>query len=720
MKAASTQAETAVLNEDFSKFAAGSEETPDSQDLSYLAEVGMGIPDEYTQAPGWMGDKVYQAGGCAFIDHTVLPGATEEENIYIQGCLYTPVIDLSGNNGIFTVTFRARTSDQTSDSLNLKTYVQADEYYRYVDDENEIAIDNEWKTYTITLTKGGNSNRLCFLTNRSNFYLDDVTIESSGLQQPTGATATQYTGTSATLSWDALDGATSYLVDLYYKNENGEKVYKLKDEETTATSLQVSDLVVENTYFFTVRGKNATQLSPYSEEYAILSELVSPDLMSCVEYTGDSFKARWRPVEGATSYLVSVYNLVVDNYTMEPNYLLRQEETTDTCMTVTGCDPSLTYYYIVQSKGAGVSAESGYAMPAVPQLTAPLPLEPTNITSNSFTANWEEVPYSQGYTPFLYKEHTALANEKLSIIDTDFADAVCPPSYQPWGDMTITDPFESFSPYYFDEFAGMADWYISVTAFADGALGIDNMYPDFFDMGYMISPKLDFSLGDGTVTIDVDWLSIHASSTTDVFAIVAFATVGEDNSINIEGTPQTFLVPKGTLKHETITLTGGQPDSYIIIFTEDNGIIMLDNLKVEMSMNKDQKVMLPLKSLFTEETYMDFTNLDNFPGERYAYNVSSAYLGDGTFVYQSGFSDLQYIDLLPSSVNSEKLAGAKAYVSEGKLHVINPDNEPVNLYDVKGALLLSVPAGESEGVYDLPGDGLYIVKVGSQAIKVVR
>lgn len=197
------------------------------------------------------------------------------------------------------------------------------------------------------------------------------------------------------------------------------KVYKLKDEETTTTSLQVSGLEVETTYFFTVRGKNATLLSPYSEEYAILSELVSPDLMSCVDYTGDSFKARWRPVEGATSYLVSVYNLVVYNYTIMTNYLLRQEETTDTCMTVTGCDPSLTYYYIVQSKGAGVSAESGYAMPAVPQLTAPLPLEPTNITSNSFTANWEEVLYSQGYTPFLYKEHTALADEKLSIIDTD-------------------------------------------------------------------------------------------------------------------------------------------------------------------------------------------------------------------------------------------------------------------------------------------------------------
>lgn len=418
LKAASTQAETLILTEDFSKFTAGSEETPDSQDLSYLEEAGMGIPDEYTQYPGWMGEKVFQAGGCAFIDHTVIPGATEEENIYFQGCLYTPILDLTGNNGVFTVSFRARASDQTDDVLRLQTYVQSDDYYRYVDAETDIVIDDEWKSYTVTLNKGGNSNMICFVTSTSSFYLDDVTIESSGLQQPTGATTTQYTGTSATLSWDALDGATSYLVDLYYKDENNQKVYKLKDEETTTTSLQVSGLEVETTYFFTVRGKNATLLSPYSEEYAILSELVSPDLMSCVDYTGDSFKARWRPVEGATSYLVSVYNLVVYNYTMVTNYLLRQEETTDTCMTVTGCDPSLTYY-IVQSKGAGVSAESGYAMPAIPQLTAPLPLEPTNITSNSFTANWEEVPYSQGYTPFLYKEHTALADEKLSIIDTD-------------------------------------------------------------------------------------------------------------------------------------------------------------------------------------------------------------------------------------------------------------------------------------------------------------
>lgn len=714
-------AETVVLSEDFSKFTAGSEEMPDAQDLTYLEETGMNIPGEYTSIPGWMGEKVYQAGGCGFIDHTVIPGDTEENNIYIQGCLYTPVLDLSGNNGIFTVSFRARTKDKSTDVLRIQEYVQQDDYYRYMDQEIDLTIDSEWKTYTVAINRGCAANRICFVTNTSNWYIDDVKIESAGLQQPAGVTDENYTGTGVTLKWDAVEGATSYLVDLYYKDENGNKVYKLKDAETTETSYTATDLVVENTYYCRVRAKNTDGVSPYSDEYAILSDLVSPDLLPCTDYAGTSFTANWEPVEGATSYLVSVYNLVEDYYTLVPNYLIRQEETTGTSMKIEGCDPSLTYYYTVQSKGAGVSPESEYVMPAVPQLTAPKLLEPTNVTTNGFTANWEEVPYSDGYTPFLYKEHTALEDQKLSLIDTDFSDAVCPPSYDPWGDMTITEPFQSFAPYYFDEFAGMADWYINVTAFANGAVGLDNLYPDFFDQGYMISPKLDFSLGDGSVTIDVDWLSIPASYLTEVSAMVAFATVGPDNSINIEGEPQVFNVPVGALSHETITLKGGKPDSYLVFFTPDNAIIMFDKLKVEMGMNKDEKILLPIKSLFTEDTSMDFKDLDVTPGDRYGYNVSSAYIGDGTFVYQTGASDMQFVDLVSTSINDMTIDnGAEAYVKDGKLYVKNPNNEPVSIYNANGIQIVSATIEHSKGVYDLPATGLYIVKVGDKVIKVVR
>ena len=71
---------TTILTEDFSKFTAGSEETPDATRLEDT-ETGI-ISDEYFNTPGWMGFEVYQAGGCAFLD---LNGET--------GMLITPFIN---------------------------------------------------------------------------------------------------------------------------------------------------------------------------------------------------------------------------------------------------------------------------------------------------------------------------------------------------------------------------------------------------------------------------------------------------------------------------------------------------------------------------------------------------------------------------------------------------------------------------------------------------
>lgn len=718
-KLASTAEGTVVINEDFAKCTAGSESNPDSQDISRLEERGMNIPGNYTNQVGWMGDKTYQAGGCLYLGNTYFPGETVEEDIYFQGCLYTPVIDLSANNGIFTIKFRARTADKESDILRIQTYVQEDEYYRYIDDENTISISNEWKDYTISLQKGNQSNRLCFLTTMSQWLVDDIVIESSGMQPPVVSEPTNYTGTEVTMNWEPLDEATSYLVDLYYKDDNGQKVYLLKDEETSETSLNASNLIIENTYFYTVRGKNENSISPYSKEMPILSELPSPELLPCTEFTRDSFIANWKPVEGAASYLVSVYHLIYSNYVLEPEFIIYQQETTETSLKIEGCDPNTTYYYTVQSKGAGISIAS-YAMPAVPRLAVPELSEPTDITTNSFVANWKEVPYSERYAPYLFKEHTALENESYTLIDTDFSEAECPPNYDPWGDMTINEPYQSFRPYYFDEFAGMADWYINQTAFADGAIGIDYMYPDFFELGYMISPKLDFSTGDGTATIDVNWLSIHATPTDEVYAIVSFATVGPDNVIQIQGDPQSFLVPENELKRETITLTGGTKDSYIVIYTENASIIMLDDLKVSLNLNKDEKQFLPIKTTLTQETSIKFDNLENNPGERYAYKVASAYIGDGTYPFQTPFSDYKFVEL-QSSVSSETVkAEANAYVKDNRLFVNNPNHETITLYSINGTALFTDNTQPTIGVYDLNTAGMYIVKVGNKAIKVVK
>ena len=82
--------ETIVLSENFDGFTAGSTGSGASS-----SDISGGL-DTLTQTPGWSGSKVYQAGGTAKMG----TGSA-------LGFLQTPIIDLSGDGGIFVIRFKA-------------------------------------------------------------------------------------------------------------------------------------------------------------------------------------------------------------------------------------------------------------------------------------------------------------------------------------------------------------------------------------------------------------------------------------------------------------------------------------------------------------------------------------------------------------------------------------------------------------------------------------
>ena len=102
--AVSTKADaTMLLEEDFSRFTAGSEATPDATDIS---DVDTGaIADSYTATPGWYGAAVYQAGGCAYIG--MFDFGYGDEPGYIQ----LPIME---GLSTYEVTFRARSAVEGS------------------------------------------------------------------------------------------------------------------------------------------------------------------------------------------------------------------------------------------------------------------------------------------------------------------------------------------------------------------------------------------------------------------------------------------------------------------------------------------------------------------------------------------------------------------------------------------------------------------------------
>ena len=157
-----------LLFEDFSKFTAGSEAAPDNVDLAN-EENGYIISEEYTLVPEWAGVGVFQAGGCAYL------GMVEYSNGVFPGEIETPIMDLTGNQGNFTLKFKARSNSAAGDAFYVMWYDYMDETGE-VGDDYMLDITNEWKEYTVDFT-GATDYAVVYLTSYDeDCFIDDVQL----------------------------------------------------------------------------------------------------------------------------------------------------------------------------------------------------------------------------------------------------------------------------------------------------------------------------------------------------------------------------------------------------------------------------------------------------------------------------------------------------------------------------------------------------------------
>ena len=119
-----------VLDEDFSKFSAGTQDTPGAE-IAY--EDGYHIPDEMTAQPGWTGGGIYPAGGSIAL-------MTRTNNNRL-GFISTPPLPLGGTA---TLTLKARClPGHSGGSLWIAL---CDDYYGPGEDQADIELTDEWKT----------------------------------------------------------------------------------------------------------------------------------------------------------------------------------------------------------------------------------------------------------------------------------------------------------------------------------------------------------------------------------------------------------------------------------------------------------------------------------------------------------------------------------------------------------------------------------------------
>ena len=316
-----------IIFEDFSLLTTGSIEEPDYA-TNVIADESeypwWNMKDGYTLQPGWGSNFMYPAGGHAYLDAN---SSTWEAR------LSSPVIDGTANGGVCALRFDARTlAGATSDFL----LVQVAETNNYGPSWDILAdgvcptVTEEWQTFEIVVQNVGPTSFFHIIASGGvEIILDNISIFQYDLFVgiPELNKHTNYTGTTFDVSWSAVEGADSYLVNVYSVNEmTGAVSYLYKDEPVMGTEWTVTEAVSGQTYYYTVRAVKGEYVSLESIPVEIY-DLEAPEMYAATEIDENGYYvASWNDVPSAEIYNYRAY---ADRVAAEDGVMVLTDENLD-------------------------------------------------------------------------------------------------------------------------------------------------------------------------------------------------------------------------------------------------------------------------------------------------------------------------------------------------------------------------------------------------------
>ncbi len=288
---------TTMLTEGFSLWKAGTEDNPDPIDISTSSNF-----DSYMSQPGWLATYAYQAGGKAYLGF-------DDEGDGGPGYLKTPSINLQGNEGLYRVKFRVKNANKDVTDQNLQYFVMDD------DPENPeillaspLAMSTDWSEVEFIADGGRKYTSVMFMGWQGHVLVDTVTVESLSypLRIPQNVQMEMVSANQTKVTWDAVEGATSYDITITEGGFNGDTLGTATVTDTKAVVTATITPESQMYAYVVAKSEDGESYPGFGSYTPAVASLETPTAKEATNVSSDGFTANWEAVPNALNYKLNL------------------------------------------------------------------------------------------------------------------------------------------------------------------------------------------------------------------------------------------------------------------------------------------------------------------------------------------------------------------------------------------------------------------------------
>ena len=404
------------------------------------------------------------------------------------------------------------------------------------------------------------------------------------------------------------------------------------------------------------------------------------------------------------------------NYVLKDKEVEQQDNEDGTVgFEVNGLDPDTDYTYSVKSVNSDFTSVASDEQ-EVYAVSIPTALPATNITANSYTANWTSHKKVDFYRVDQLQQTVidkdtkdyVMLDEDFSKVTSSFTEADLLDGFYEAGEHT-----SGYMP--LDDITKIAGWKASSTVRVNGWLGGNEAKQGSGTIaGAIVTPTIDLSHNEGACNISLrvwgsegDWLIIQGSNPASL---------------------ATIEFPKGGgIVEKTITMPLCTSKEQLTFYSNNYKVFLIDYIKITQDVKAGDKVTTITGSVLTEDAdtkSMVMTNPGFSDGHEVLYRVTAMRYDKDSQESHKYYSTSTPSDLMlvknpnPSGIGSVEAAAENVTGVEGGIVVNAANATTVNVFNLSGQLVASKACGNGHAFVSA-APGVYVVKTNSTTAKVV-